>query len=832
MTAMPNLTREEAAVRSGLIKVESYEVDLDLDQGAEVFGSSVTIRFRCLTPGASTFFEVVPESLGQVTLNGRELPVSDATGDGRFPVTDLLAENVLTVTATMAYSHSGEGLHRFSDPEDGFDYVYMMSFLDMASRVYACFEQPDMKAPFQLAVTAPQSWRVIGNEAGTQVGPGRWEFGRTQPLATYFMTLVAGPYHSIFRDHEGVRFGLHARQTYREALENDAEELFDVTFGCWDRLHELYGVPYAFGETYDQCFVPEFNAGAMENPGCVTFRDEAFMYRSAVTDARREARATTIAHEMAHMWFGDLVTMSWWDDLWLNESFADCMGVRAATEGTRFTGAYASDAIIALRGYAADERSSTHPVAGDVVASDEALNNFDGISYEKGGAVLNQLAAWLGDEAFFAGLRTYFARFRFGNARLADLMDCLAEASGRDLADWSQRWLRTTGPNTLRVETTVQGGVYTAAAIVQTGEPFRPHRLRLGLYRVEDGETVRFRQVTADVDGERTEVTDLVGQPVADLLMVNDDDLTYAKIRLDEASFASLARVMPNLREPVTRALLWNLLADMVGDADLAVDDYLDVLAATLPSEPSVAAVELQLRHAKSFIDSYLSSVDRPEGARRLHEIASTLRRGAVPGSDIQLSALRYEVATASGSDEIAWVAGLLAGENVPEGRNMDAELRWACLLRLVVLGAAQVSDIDAELERDGSSEGHKRAATCRAALPTSEAKATAWQAVQWGEGLSNHVLRATADGFWWPEQEALTADYVARFFADSPDGIGKRMPWEARHLGQVLFPSHIATSATVEAAETMLASDLNPHLRRVVSDALDDMRRAVRARG
>ena len=829
---MPNLSRDEAAIRSSLIEVESYEVDLDLDQGSEVFGSSSTIKFRCSTPGASTFFEIVPRRLDRVTLNGRELDTAAVGEDGRFPLADLESDNVLTVTATMEYSHSGEGLHRFHDPEDGLEYVYMMSFLDMASRVYGCFEQPDMKAPFSLTVTAPQSWTVIGNEAATRVSSGRWELQQTKPLATYFMTLVAGPYHSIHREHRGVRFGLHARQTYREALESDAEELFTVTFGCWDRLHELYGVPYAFGETYDQCFVPEFNAGAMENPGCVTFRDEAFMYRSAVTDARRESRATTIAHEMAHMWFGDLVTMSWWDDLWLNESFANCMGVRAATEGTRFTGAHAAEAIVALRGYAADERPSTHPVAGDVVASDEALNNFDGISYEKGGAVLNQLAAWLGDEAFFAGLRRYFERFRFGNARLTDLMDCLAEASGRDLADWSQRWLRTTGPNTLRVESTVEDGVYTQATVIQTGEPARPHRLRLGLYRIEGDETARFQQVSVDVDGERTAVDALVGQPVADLLMVNDDDLTYAKIRLDERSFNALPRTLQGLRDPVTRALLWNLLVDMVRDGDMTADRYLDVLAATLSSEPSVTAVELQLRQAKVFVDSYLSPQARPGGVARLHLIASRLRRGAVPGGDIQLSAFRYEVATASTRDEIAWVRGLLAEVDVPPGMTMDAELRWACLLRLVVLGAAHESDIDAELERDASSEGHKHAAKCRAALPTAEAKAAAWEAVQWGEGLSNHVLLATAGGFWWPEQDALTADYVARFFSDSPGGIGNRMPWEARHLGQMLFPHHVATPVTVRAAEAMVASDLNPHLRRTVADSLDDLRRAVRARG
>ncbi|GAA4925134.1 membrane alanyl aminopeptidase [Stackebrandtia albiflava] len=833
---MPSLSHDDAVARRRLIDVVSYDVDLDLDRGGEVFGSTVSIRFTCHSPGEATFVEVAPHRLHRVVLNGVELPVS-ALADGRFPLPDLAADNELSVTADMEYSRSGEGLHRFTDPEDGRVYTYMMGFLDMASRVFACFEQPDLKAPYRLTVTAPSDWTVIGNESGERVAQGRWSFKETRPLATYFVTLVAGPYHSLYREHDGVRFGLHARQTYREALDTDADELFDVTFGCWDRLHELYGVRYPFGESYDQCFVPEFNAGAMENPGCVTFRDEAFMYRSQVTETRRQSRAVTIAHEMAHMWFGDLVTMRWWDDLWLNESFADCMGVRAAVEGTRFTGARAADVIEAGWGYAADQRPSTHPVAGTVAESGAALSNFDGISYAKGGAVLNQLAAWVGDEAFFAGLRDYFSRHRFGNASLDDLMDCLAAASGRDLADWSRRWLRTTGPNTLRVEVESDGAVYTAAAVIQTAPPehptSRPHRVRLGLYRGEGDVTTRFHEVTVDVDGDRTELPQLVGVPVADLLVPNDDDLTYAKVRLDAASLAALPTLMAGIESPETRALLWSTLTDMVRDGELPVMRYLDVLAAVAPTESSIAALDLQFGFARrSAVDCYLPREQRSAGLHRLREIATGLRESAVPGGDVQLSAFRLEADTVDDDAGVAWLRAVLAGEDVPVGLDVDAELRWAILTRLSVLGAAGEADVVAELERDPSSEGRKHAATCRAAFPTAEAKAAAWQEVQYASGRSNHELRAVAKGFWWPEQADLTAEYVSRYFTDTPDGIGKRMPWEIMHLARELFPVHAASVETVAAAERMLDRELDPQLRRVVVDCLDDLRRAIRVAG
>ncbi|MGH8794973.1 MAG: aminopeptidase N [Stackebrandtia sp.] len=833
---MPNLTHAEAIEREQLLTVDSYDVDLDFTQGSEVFGSVSTIRFSSVNSSAPTFFEVVPKRLRKVVLNGVELS-TDLLKDGRFPLPELGAENVLTVEADMEYSHDGEGLHRFVDPEDGLTYTYAMTFLNMAPRVFACFDQSDLKASFRLAVTAPPEWTVVSNESGIATSPGRWEFAPTEPLATYFFTVVAGPYYSVYRVHDGVRFGLHARQSYREALDQDAEEIFDVTFGCWDKLHELYGVRYAYGDTYDQCFVPEFNAGAMENPGCVTFRDEGYMYRSAVTETRRERRSVTIAHEMAHMWFGDLVTMRWWDDLWLNESFADCMGVRGAAEGTRFRNARATDTIEAMWGYEADQRPSTHPVSDVVAASGEALNNFDGISYAKGGAILNQLAAWVGDKAFFAGLREYFGKHRHGNASLSDLTDALAASSGRDLDDWAARWLRTTGPNTLRVEVEVQDGKYVGAAVTQSAPAehptLRPHHVRLGLYSLTGGTAVRTGQVTVDVDGERTEVPELIDMAPPDLLLVNDENLTYAKARLDPASFEALPRVMPNLPDPLARAVLWNMLTDMVRDGELPMWRYFDLLDAALPAESQVPQLERQLLSVREAVDFYLPAHERESGLLRLNALSRRIRETSQPGGGAQLAALRREISGAISDEEIEFLRGLLAGQGVPDGITVDDELRWTILKRLVVLGKASDADVDAELERDPSSEGHKHAATCRASRPDAEAKAKAWETVMTDKTLSNHLLKATADGFWQPEQAELTADYVEKFFVDAPAHIDGRAPWETKILGRTMFPKHAIDDRTLSLADDLLArEDLSPHLRRELVDEQDDLRRALRVRG
>ncbi|WP_415649017.1 aminopeptidase N [Stackebrandtia soli] len=831
---MPNLRHDEAKTRADLLSVDGYDVALDLTQGPEFFGSDATIRFRA-TEGGSTFVEVVPETLLEVTLNGTSLPV-DALVDGRYPLSNLAADNELRIRAQMRYSRSGEGLHRFVDPEDDRTYTYMMGFLNMASRVFACFEQPDLKAPYRLSVTAPDDWIVAANEAGDRDDDGTWRFMETKPLATYFVCLIAGAYHAIHREHDGVTFGLYARQTYRTALETDADELFDVTFGCWDRFHELYGVAYPFGSTYDQCFVPEFNAGAMENPGCVTFRDEAFMFRSAVTRARRAARATTMAHEMAHMWFGDLVTMRWWNDLWLNESFAQYMGMRGAAEGTRYREVAAATASSTLTGIAADERPSTHPVAGVVDESDGALANFDGISYSKGGAILHQLTVSLGDDVFFAGLRLYFERHRFGNAALSDLIACLSEASGRDLSAWASAWLETTGPNTLRIAFDEDGGVFTAATVEQTAHPdhptLRPHRLTIGLYDKVGDEVRRTYAVSVDVDGASTSVPELVGRPVPDLVLVNDGNATFAKTRLDERSLDSVAELLPGIEDPLTRAILWCVLLDMVRDGELAPMRYLDILTEALSTENQIALVEGQLRFAGEAVDHYLPAERRDEGAAALRAIASAVAREAAAGDGARLAGLRTEIEYASVGD-LEWLWSLYRSETSETGVAVDDELRWLTLRRLCVHGAATEEDIAGRLAVDPSSEGHKHAATCRAALPDPSAKAAAWDTVMRDRELSNHVLRATADGFWWPEQAELTASYVARFFAEVSSGIGTRMPWEIRQLGTAMFPQYAVDVETSRAAHALLTDvGIEPSLRRVIVDCADDLDRAVRVRG
>ncbi|HEX6872699.1 MAG TPA: aminopeptidase N, partial [Micromonosporaceae bacterium] len=571
---MPSLTRNEADIRADLLRVRAYRVDLDLTAAAtsDRFESSTTIEFSCSQPGARTFVELKCVQLHEATLNGVRLE-PDGLDDNRLPLTDLAAENELVVRATMEYSITGEGLHRFVDPEDGSVYLYAQTFLDDAQRIFACFDQPDLKAPFTLSVSAPAGWEVAGNGAGTPVAPGRWEFATTAPLATYFVTVLAGPYHVRRDEHDGIPLALYCPRGLAAHLDKDVEELFGLTRACLDRYHELFGFRYPFGK-YDQAFVPEFNAGAMENPGLVTFRDE-FIFRSAVAEGDRERRAMVIAHEMAHMWFGDLVTMRWWDDLWLNESFAEYMGHRIVVEATRFTGAWTSFALARKAwGYAADQRPSTHPVAPESVPDTaQALLNFDGISYAKGAAVLRQLAVWIGDEAFIAGLRSHFQRHAFGNATLQDLLSSLAEASGRDLRGWSEVWLRRPQVNTLRPEASVgPDGRYTSFDVVQTAPPayptLRPHRIGIGIYR--GGKVAERVEVDLDptVDQRRTPVPALIGIHPGDLLLLNDGDYTYAKVRLDEVSRSRLAMVLPGLTDPLTRALVWAAALDAVRDGE------------------------------------------------------------------------------------------------------------------------------------------------------------------------------------------------------------------------------------------------------------------------
>ncbi|WP_433529508.1 aminopeptidase N [Micromonospora sp. CA-263727] len=835
---MPSLSRAESTARGASIVVVSYHVDLDLTGGAERFRSHVTIRFRAA--GTETFAEVKPAKLLAVRLNDADLDPA-ALADNRLPLTGLAEENTLTVDAEMAYTNTGEGLHRFVDPTDGETYLYAMSFLDDVQRIFAAFDQPDLKAPVTLAVTAPAHWTVAANaELAANPAPGRWEFAPTLPIATYFFTLIAGPWHVCRDSHDGIPLGVYCRRSLAEHLDADAEEIFTVTKQCLDRFHQLFDERYPFGK-YDQAFVPEFNAGAMENPGLVTFRDD-YIFRSAVTDTQRELRATTIAHEMAHMWFGDLVTMRWWDDLWLNESFAEYLGTRVTAEATRFREAWTTFALRRKAwGYAADQRPSTHPVAPEQVTdAAEALLNFDGISYAKGASVLRQLVAWLGDEAFLAGLNDHFARHRFGNATLADLLDSLGTASaapssnGRELTDWADSWLRAAQVNTLRAEVAVDAdGRYAEVAIAQTAPAthpvLRPHRIGVGRYAV-DGTAERFEvDLDPKTDAGRTVLAGLAGEPAAAVLLPNDGDLTFAKIRLDPASADAVPLLLPRLADPLARALLWGEALDAATDGERPVSAVVDLIVAALPVETEVIIAEDVLTLSRALVDRYLDPLARQTALARVADACRRLLDAAEPGKSLQLAAARGLIAATTDAELLA---GWLAGRDAPAGLAVDTELRWSILGRLVVLGAAGEAEIAAEAAADPSAAGAERAAKCRAARPDPAAKQAAWEIIVSNTELSNRLVEATATGFWQPEQAELTADHVARYFAEMPAAARLRTPWVADEVAKLAFPRYAVAQPTREAAAALLArDDLTPGLRRVVTDADDDLRRALVAR-
>ncbi|MBG0568757.1 aminopeptidase N [Actinoplanes aureus] len=830
---MPTLTRAEAAERASVVDVEEYHVDLDLTADGDTFRSCTVVRFRARA-GAATFLEFEPVEVVSMTLNGQPVPASASTGT-RLELTGLAERNELVVDAVMRYSNNGEGLHRYVDPADRSVYLYQHLFINNAGRVLPSFDQSDLKASFRVSVTAPPDWTVATNGRLVSRDGGRWEFAPTKRISTYLASLIAGPYHVLTDEHDGIPLALYARAALAEHLEAEAPELFELTKQCLDRFHEIFDIRYPF-EHYQQAFAPEFNFGAMEYPGLVVFRDE-MIPRSAVTESEREHRATVIAHEMAHMWFGDLVTMKWWDDLWLNESFAEYLGTRVAAEATRYRGTWTTFAMHRKAwGLRADQRPSTHPVAPERVAdTDEALLNFDGISYAKGAAVLKQLVAWLGDEAFLAGLNAHFEAHAYGNATLADLLGALSKASGRDLSGWAEVWLRRAQVNTLRAEVSRDGANYAEVAVVQTAPSdyptLRPHRVGIGLFDRVGGAVVRRRRLDVELDASgRTVIAELAGEPVADLLLLNDGDLTYAKIRLDADSAAAVPMLLPLIDDSLARAVIWAATLDAVVDGERPVAELVTLVLAALPMETEVVLVEDVLRATRGLVDRYATPETRPAALELVAQAADRLLAASPPGESRQLAAARGLIGA---TIDVARLRGWLAGEDVPRGLAVDADLRWLIVYRLSVLGAADHDTIDAELDSDRSASGEQWAARCRAALPDPAAKETAWAAVVGDASLSNRLAELTAAGFWQPEQLELLDAYAERYFAEMPAMMGVRSGMSAERTALAAYPDVAVCDRTRQLAAALLARpELNPILRRVVQDADDDMRRALNARG
>ncbi|WP_185927690.1 aminopeptidase N [Streptomyces sp. WAC04189] len=827
---MSVLTRDEAQTRASLLDVHHYAIDLDLTRGDETFDSRTVIRFtvRAETADTDTFVEVKPAELRTVTLDGHPLDPA-ALDENRLALKNLTpGEHELRVDAAMRYSRTGEGMHRFTDPADGETYVYTQLFLDDVQRVFAAFDQPDLKAVFDLTVTAPEGWTVLANGITEHTGDGHWKAATTPRISTYLVAVAAGPWHSVRTEHRGLPFGIHCRRSLAPHLDADADELLEVTRGCFDRYHEKFTEPYPF-DSYDQAFVPEFNAGAMENPGLVTFRDE-FVFRSAVTDTQRQTRAMVIAHEMAHMWFGDLVTLKWWDDIWLNESFAEYMGYQTTAEATRFTDTWTDFGVTRKPwGYDADQRPSTHPVAPENVEDTaSALLNFDGISYAKGASALRQLVTWLGEKDFLAGINIHFERHRFANATLGDFIDSLAAATDRDVHAWADAWLRTTGVDTLTPRITGDNGD-RALTVDHTGS--RPHRIAVGLYDrdlTDEGRlTLRSR---LDVDVPQSEPRPIGKRPA--LAVLNDGDLTYAKIRFDTESFQALRTGLAGLPDPLTRAVVWNALRDAVRDGDLAPTDFLDIARTHLPHERDLALVDGVLTFAGTQVaDRYVTPGQRPAALATLTDLCRDLIRRTEDGDHpgLRLIAVRHRIATAAHPDTIAaW----LADGTVPGGPELDPELRWRIHTRLAVLGATDEAAIAAELAADPSATGQEGAARCRAALPDPEAKTRAWEAMFATDDLSNYLFTATAQGFWQPEQADLVRDYVPRYYAEAVAVAARRGPAIADAAGRWAFPAHAVDTDTLRLGRQCLDdAEPIPALRRKLTDQLDDLARALRVR-
>ncbi|MFG1701421.1 aminopeptidase N [Nonomuraea sp. NPDC049309] len=844
-----NLTRDEARERARLLAVESYDVALDLTEGDERFESVTKVRFTSTAPGASTFIDLHGADVKRVTLNGEDLDVSAYDAErGRFPLPSLAESNELVIDADCTYMRTGEGLHRFVDPVDQKVYLHSQFETADAHRMYACFDQPDLKAAFKLTVVAPADWEVVSNAAvetvtdlpehkgrhGTARAAKRWEFPPTPVISTYITALVAGPYHKVTSEHDGIPLGVYCRASLAEHL--DADNILEITRQGFDFFHRVFGVRYPFGK-YDQLFVPEFNAGAMENAGCVTFLED-YVFRSRVTDALVERRAETILHEMAHMWFGDLVTMRWWDDLWLNESFATYMSVLAQAEATRWGGgAWTTFANVEKAwAYRQDQLPSTHPISADIPDMQAVEVNFDGITYAKGASVLKQLVAYVGLDNFLAGVRDYFAQHAWGNTELKDLLDALERTSGRDLSAWSKEWLETSWVNTLRPEFEVSDGRFTSFEVLQEAPAdyptLRSHRIAIGLYSLADGKLTRTKRVELDVVGARTKVAELVGAEQPDLVLLNDDDLTYAKIRLDERSLRTLVDGgIAKFTESLPRALCWSAAWDMTRDGEMSTRDYVRLVVSGAATVGDITVLQAVLRQARQAVQQYADPAWRAEGLALLASELRKLIAAAEPGSDHQLAFVQAFAAVATSPADLDMIQDILDGTSVPEGLAVDTDLRWTLLQALVSGGRRGESDIEAELRRDPTATGERSAATCRAAIPTAEAKAAAWERIVSGT-LANHIARATIAGFQDPHHVELLAPYREKYFAE----VGRiYKEWtfdQASTFATGCFPALLIEPATVEAAQRFIDDAQPPQaLRRLVLEGADGVSRALRNR-
>jgi aminopeptidase N len=851
--ALPNLTRDQAAERAALITVDNYRIDLDLTDsdgkpGTRTFRSVTTVTFEALA-GADTYIDIAAKTVRSATLNGRDIDVSGYDESTGIPLHAVEGPNVLVVDADCLYSNTGEGLHRFVDPVDDAVYLYSQFETADAKRMFACFDQPDLKATFDVSVTAPADWQVISNGATESVENGVHTFATTPKMSTYLVALIAGPYarwdDTYTDEHGSIALGLFCRSSLAEFM--DAERLFTETKQGFGFYHRNFGVPYAFGK-YDQLFVPEFNAGAMENAGAVTFLED-YVFRSKVTRASYERRAETILHEMAHMWFGDLVTMQWWDDLWLNESFATFASVLCQAEATEYTEAWTTFANVEKSwAYRQDQLPSTHPVAADIPDLAAVEVNFDGITYAKGASVLKQLVAYVGLEEFLAGLRDYFRDHAFGNATFGDLLGALEKASGRDLSGWGQQWLKTTGLNTLRADFDVDAdGRFTRFAIAQSGaQPgageTRVHRLAVGIYDDDGhGKLVRTHREELDVEGDSTDVPALQGVSRGKLILVNDDDLTYCSLRLDPESLQTALTRIADIAEPLPRTLAWSAAWEMTREAELKARDFVALVISGVHAETEVGVAQRLLLQAQTALGAYAEPGWAIEnGWPAFGDALLDLARESAPGSDHQLAFVNALCTSVLSANHVAVLSTLLDNEpdavNLP-GLVIDTDLRWRIVTALAASGDIDAAGpatpfIDAEAQRDTTAAGARHAAAASAARPQIAVKEAAWQQVIEDDTLANITARSIISGFVRPGQHELLKPFGAKYFGAISGVWGRRSSEVAQTVVIGLYPAWDVSQACLDAADKYLSDpEVPPALRRLVIEGRAGIERALRAR-
>ena len=836
-----NIKQVEAAERSALIQVSSYAIDLDLTTGAENFRVKTTVKFAGRKPGATTYIDCVGARVISAKLNGADF---DPRFDGEtIYLPALAAENVLEIEHDGVYSNSGEGLHRFVDPADDEVYLYTQFETGDARRMYACFDQPDQKATFAISTITPAHWEIISNyavEATKELGNQRkfTQFATSQVISTYVTAIVAGAYTSVHDEYKGektIPLGIYARKSFFKHV--DAENIFEVTKQGFAYFEKTFGLAYPFGK-YDQIAVAEYNWGAMENVGCVTFHEDVLIFRSKVTERNYVSRATTIHHEMAHMWFGDLVTMQWWNDLWLNESFAEWASYQSVSESTKYTEAWTEfNSLRKNWAYRVDQLTTTHPIATEMEDLDAVRTNFDGISYAKGASVLQQLVAHVGRDNFITGLRRYFAKHAFGNTTLKDLIDQLEAASGRDLTPWVATWLRTAGVNTLRPVITLNGDTYTSLSIKQEAPTMpvgstelRPHRLHVGLFDIEGQKLVRRTSVELDIAGALTEVTAFTGQKSADLVLINDKDQSYAKLRFDERSISTMKSHLGSLDDSLARGLIWASLWDSCRDGELSATDYIAIALAALKTESDISIVSATLGQIDTALWAYAHPSHR--AALRL-QVATAIEAAldaAKAGSDHQLQFAKGFANTAITPAQLARIAAMLGGSIA--GLTIDAELRWFLFICGVKRGVFGAADIENELALDKTAHGKQYGAMAYAQIPSKDAKAKAFSAITTAD-LSNTIHSYTCRGFNDPLHTEILSEFVDEYF-DVLLKVWETKGYEiAETTATLLFPSWVISDATVAKAQHWLdvtGKDASHALRRTILESRDAMVRALTA--